>query len=245
MAYDIRLALLCGSDIPIPECKLIIHQPKLKDIALIGESEFFTGVQTLCVNKNMIIQGETLLANTNNFQIFMTMMQEKETADKKEAIQQLFPLIFPNQQLLLTPRSIILRDYNNKENITIDESNFEAFQKIVSQIFCINSGPMNTQAFNPRDEKAREIARKLMLARQKVAAQKQEGEGSIFSQYISVLTVGLNSMSLSDCYNLTMFQLFDLVERYMLYVNWDLDVKSRLAGGKPDKQPDNWMKNLH
>ena len=45
--------------------------------------------------------------------------------------------------------------------------------------------------------------------------------------------------------DLTMFQLYDLVERYGLYVNWDIDIRSRLAGGKPDKQPDNWMKNIH
>ena len=104
---------------------------------------------------------------------------------------------------------------------------------------------MTTQAFNPGSAKAKEIADKLMRARQRVAAQKAEGEGSIFAQYISVLTVGLHSMTIEDCQNLTMYQLFDLVERYMLFTNWDLDVKSRLAGGKPDKQPDNWMKNIH
>ena len=106
MAYDIRLALMCGTDIPIPECQVTIHQPKIKEIALIGESEFFTGIQTLCVNKNMLAQGETLLQNTSNFQIFMTIMQEKETVDKKEAVQQLFPILFPKQQLLITPRSL-------------------------------------------------------------------------------------------------------------------------------------------
>ena len=26
----------------------------------------------------------------------------------------------------------------------------------------------------------------------------------------------------------------NLIERYMLYVNWDMDVRGRLAGGKPD-----------
>ena len=51
-------------------------------------------------------------------------------------------------------------------------------------------------------------------------------------------------MSLDDCINLTMYQLYDLVERYMLYVNWDLDIKSRLAGAKGDSKPDNWMKNI-
>jgi hypothetical protein len=45
---------MCGTDIPIPECQLIVHQPRLREIALIGDSDFFTGVQTLSVNKNMI-----------------------------------------------------------------------------------------------------------------------------------------------------------------------------------------------
>ena len=81
---------MSGVDIPIPECQLIIHQPKLKEIALIGEPTFFTGIQTLCINKNMISQGETLLENTNNFQIFMTVMKEKETVDKKRRFNNYF-----------------------------------------------------------------------------------------------------------------------------------------------------------
>lgn len=243
MSYDLKLALMCGTDIPIPECQLVVHQPRLCEIALIGDTDFFTGVQTLCVNKSMIAQGETLLTNTNNFQIFMTIMQEKETADKKEAVKQIFPLILPKYQMILTPRSIILK--NENENIVIDESNFEIFQQVLIKIFCINTGPMEMQSFNPQGKKAKEIAEKLMRARQRVAAQKAENGGSIFAQYISILTVGLNSMSIEDCKKLTMYQLFDLVERYMLYVNWDLDIRSRLAGGKTEKQPDNWMKNIH
>ena len=31
---DIRLALMCGTDIPLPECQLVIHQPRIKEIAL-------------------------------------------------------------------------------------------------------------------------------------------------------------------------------------------------------------------
>ena len=135
---------------------------------------------------------------------------------------------------------------NNEHNsVIIDENNFEALQKVIESIFCINSGPMETQSFNPQSQKAKEIADKLMRARQRVAAQKQGESGSIFSQYISVLTVGLNSMSLRECEELTMYQLFDLVERYMLYVNWDLDIRSRLAGAKAEKQPENWMKKIH
>ena len=50
---DIRLALMCGTDIPLPECQLVIHQPRIKEIALVGEEDFYTGVQCLNLNKMM------------------------------------------------------------------------------------------------------------------------------------------------------------------------------------------------
>ena len=104
---------------------------------------------------------------------------------------------------------------------------------------------MGQSAFNPADEQARKIAEKLMRGRQIVAAQSGNDNSSTLSQYISTLTVGLGSMSLQECMDLTMYQLFDLIERYMLYINWDIDIRARLAGGKPDSKPDNWMKNIH
>ena len=75
---DIRLALMCGIDIPIPEIQATIHQPKIKEIAFLGEKDFFTGVQCLSIDKNILKQDRTLLQSTNNFQIFMTIMSEAE-----------------------------------------------------------------------------------------------------------------------------------------------------------------------
>lgn len=239
---DKRLALMCGTDIPIPECQIVIHQPKIKEIALIGESDFFSGIQCLCLNKSMFVKDETVLADTNNFQIFMTIMSEKEAIEKKLAVQSVCTLLFPKHKVMFTPRSMLLSGENQ---VMIDETNFEALQAIISDICCLKTGPMDQQAFNPANNKAREIAEKLMRGRQRVAAQKGENNISIFSQYLSILTVGLGSMSLQDAMDLTMFQLYDLVERYMLYVNWDMDVRCRLAGGKPENQPDNWMKTIH
>ena len=240
---DIRLALMCGTDIPIPECQLTIHQPRLSEIALIGEEDFFAGVQCLCLNKSMFSQDESLLQNVNNFQIFMTIMSEKEAIEKKQAVQQVAPLFFPLMNMSFTPRSIILS--GGGQTILIDENNFEQLQSVISSICCLKTGPMDQQTFNPANQKAKEIADKLMRGRQRVAAQKGGESASLLSQYISTLTVGLSSMSLKDVMGLTMYQLYDLVERYMLYINWDMDVKCRLAGGKPDSQPENWMKNIH
>lgn len=240
---DTRLLLMTGTDYPVPECQLNIHQPIIKEIGLIGQSDFFTGIQCLCLNKTMFAKDEIDLLNTSNFQIFMTIMQQKETVDKKFAVQQVCNLFFPNYKLVFTPRSMLFFKDDNT-SIQIDENNFEFLQKSISEICCMKDGPMDQQSFNPANEKAREIAEKLMRGRQKVAEEKGEINISIFTQYLSILSIGL-TMPLSELINLTMYQLYDLIERYMLYVNWDMDIRCRLAGGSPDSQPDNWMKNIH
>lgn len=239
---DLRLALMCGTDIPIPECKLVAHQPRIDEIAFIGEEDFFIGAQTININKSMIEKGETLLEDTNNFHIFMTIMTE--VASKKEAVQKVLQITFPNYKINFLPRSLAF--IKETETSMIDENNFEILQATLREIFCLASNSIKQGAFNPADGRAAEIAKKLMRGRERVAAQKGEsGHGSIFAQYISTLTVGLNSMSLQDCMKLTVYQLFDLQERYQLYINWDIDIRSRLAGGKPDSEPDNWMENIH
>ena len=240
---DLLLGLMCGIDLPIPELQTTIHQPKIKEIAFVGEKDFFRGVQCLCIDKNIIAnQGESLLVNTNNFQIFMTMMKEKEMAEKKDSVINVLSLVFPKYRTLFTPRSIILQ---GDTQIMIDDSNFEILQEYLKEIFCFKSSMSQDLGFNPANETAKKIADKLMRGRQRVAELNGSADASIFSQYLSMLTVGLDSMSLQDLMDLTMFQLFDLVERYQLYINWDIDIRSRLAGGKPDGKPENWMKNIH
>lgn len=241
---DIRLALMAGTDIPIPECQLTLHQPTIKEISFMGEDDFFKGVQCLCLHKSMFVEGKDVPSDINNFQIFMTMMMDKSTVDKKDSVLQLLSILFPHYRVLLTPRSLLFQ--GDGDSKMVDESNFEQMQNILRQVFCAITGPMDQQAFNPANEQAREIAQKLMRGRQRVAAQKDGGTTqSAFSRYLSVLTVGLGSMSLLELTNCTMYQLYDLIERYILYINWDINIRTRLAGGKPDTQPEDWMKNIH
>ena len=239
---DYRLAMMCGTDLPVPECQLIIHQPRIKEISLLGEQEFFIGAQCLTLNKSMFVQDKEVLENINNFQIFMMVMNEKEAKDKRNATQQVLQLLLPSYKVLFTPRTLIFSQEG--QNTIIDETNFEFFQEVLKLVFCAKNGPMDQQSFNPQDQKAKEIAEKLMRGRARIAAEKGGSNSSVLSQYLSILTIG-TSMQLQNLMDLTMFQLYDLIERYDLYINWDIDLRSRLAGGKPDKHPDNWMKNLH
>ena len=239
---DLRLALMCGTDIPIPELQITLHQPTIKEIAYMGESDFFVAVQCLNVSKDLLQSGKVLLDGTTNFQIFMMIMQDKEAKEKKMAVQQLLAFLFPGFNAMFTPRSMVL----SKEgvSVTVDESNFSSLQNIAKEIFCVSNAKNQQNGFNPANEKAREIANKLMRGRQRVAEINGQANKSIFGQYLSILAVGL-PMSLQELMDLTMYQIYDLIERYQLYIGWDIDLRARMAGAKMESQPDNWMKNIH
>lgn len=241
--FDYRLALATGVDIPIPELQIIMHQPTIKEISMIGEQNFFNGVQLLSIQKSMYVEDETLLANTTNFQIFMTMMSEKQLRDKKEAVIETLSLLFPKAKIIFTPRSLLINEGENSS--IIDEGNFNILQELLQKIFCLSHS--DQQTFNPGNARAKAIADKLMKGRKRVAEAKakEQGDESMLGQYLSILTIGTSSMSFQNCLELTIYQLYDLVERYTMYVNWDLDIRSRLAGAKGDKPVENWMKPIH
>lgn len=240
-----ELALMCGTDIPCPQFQLTFHQPSIKEIAIIGETNFFTGVQCLLINKKLVnLPGNFDLSQITNFHIFMMVMQEKTEQIKKEAVQMVLSLICPDFNSTFIPnRSLLLT--KEGQTITIDENNFENFQEVIKEFLSpsFKDGADGTGTFNPQGKKAEEIAKKLMRGRERVAAQNAEGGGSALSQYISVLTVGLG-IPPKDISNLTLYGFFDLIERYMLYMNWDIDIRARMAGAKADKPIDNWMKKL-
>ena len=134
---DYRLGLMCGIDLPIPELQLVVHQPKIKEIAFIGEQNFFIGAQCLCINKK-ILTDSSIPDNTNNFQIFMMVMSDKETIDKKIATQQTLTLLFPNAKVFFTPKAMLIQEEGSNA-IMVDEENFEILQEVLEKIFCFDS----------------------------------------------------------------------------------------------------------
>ncbi len=236
---DIDLALYTGVDIPIPECQLLIHQPTIKEISMVGEKQFLTGIQVFCIDKEQFKQDGTDLSNTSNFQIFMTIMSEKEAKESKEAVKDALSLIIPNSKINFTPRALLL-NYNGA-NIIINEGNFEYFQTILRQVFCLKK---KEDDFNPVNEQARKIAEKIKKGRERVAKLKGDDIGSVYARYLSALSIGLK-IPVTVLVNYTIYQVLDSLERYGLYTNWDLDIRSRLAGAKADGKPEDWMRNIH
>lgn len=238
---------MAGIDIPIPELQLTIHVPVIKEIALMGETKFFMAIQYLCLDKESLIQDETLLSSLTNFQVLMKVLEQSQDKDKKNAVIMLLTLLFPDYIPVITRNSIILTKQGENQPLLIDDNNFDIFQSVLKEILCVNSlFQGNNVIYNPANDRAKEIAEKLMRGRRKVAEIKSKGNNeSVLTRYISILTIGSNTMSLEDCLNLNMFQIFDLMERYNAFIEWDVDLRVRLAGGKPDKPVESWMRDIH
>ena len=250
-----KLALLTGVDIPIPELQLTLHQPRIREIAYVGELEYFLTLQLLCFDKNAIMaanpKGSSVLQIMSDFQIFMTLISPLDEDEKKERYGQVIDvltILIPGYtvQIMDNNLGIYLNNPTTKHNLMINDTNFTILKEAITDFSGVNNATGGQNAgFKPKGAKAARIAAKLLKARARVAQSKGQSNDGTLGRYVSILTVGLSSMSLDDCLNLTVYQLYDLMERYGLYVGGDLDIRSRLAGGKPDDKPDDWMKDLH
>lgn len=246
MNRDLKLNLMVGLDIPIPEIQTSIHPPTIKEIALMGEQDFFMAMQYLCVDKESLIQDKNLLGKLTNFQVLMKVLEQSQDKTKKSAIQTLLLLLFPSYNSVILPASIILNS-KDKQPITIDDNNFDILQQYIKEVLCATSMFQGENVvYNPSNAAAKKIADKIMAGRRKIAQLKSDNSNtSILTRYLSILTIGTNTMSINECKELNLFQLFDLIERYEAFVEWDADLRVRLAGGKPDHEVETWMRDLY
>lgn len=254
MMYKIdTLTLLSGIDIPIPELKVNIHQPTIREIAYIGERSFYQASSLLTLSKedlalrdNMSDEDKAYLLSQSNFQVLMSIVHQGDGQIQKVNLLVLLTLLFPKFKIDLEERFIMLTPIEGQGMAIIDENNFEILQSITKVILCLGRGGDGQDEFNPAGDKAKAIADKIKQGRAKIAAQKEqkEEEVSILSRYISGLSIGTNSLDIKKLLDLTLYQLFDQLERYGLFTANDLGIKAKMAGAK-DVEDVDWLKNIH
>ena len=242
------LLLLSGNDIPFPEAQLTIHQPTIKEIAYIGEENFYTGCEFLKFSKDKLDEKDRIhLENYSNFDVLMSIMKEKNAVVQKNKIcvSMVLAIMFPLYSISFSDTAIIFKKEGTEEVCLINNNNFEEFKKILNQIFCLGQGTGIDGDYNPSGDIAKRIADKLNRRKQKLAEIKpQEHKIAILSRYLSILTIGQN-MNLNDLLQYTVYQLFDIFERYQLKVQNDFYFKAKLAGASDLQEVEDWMKDIH
>ena len=163
---------LSGSPVPVNMCAIYITQPTIKQIIQFGEVNFLMAVHLLTNIEDFLgdirNQGNLELDTMSNFQILLMLVEQDPSV--KKTLNTLFELIFPDYEIKYTKNSInfSLRKDENKNMIgQITPFTFETFQRVIKELFSLD-GKANGDDYNPANEAAQEIAKKLKRGKQKI-----------------------------------------------------------------------------
>lgn len=219
---------LSGSPVPVNMCAIYITQPTIKQIIQFGEVDFLMAVHLLTNIEDFLgdirNQGNLELDAMSNFQILLMLVEQDPSI--KKTLNTLFELIFPDYDIKYTKNSMnfSLRNDENKNMIgQITPFTFEIFQRAIKELFSLD-GKANGDDYNPANEAAKEIAKKLKRGKQKInelAGKNNKGDMSLFGTYASILSIGM-MIDINVFFNYTPFQLQDSFNRYLLKVKYDL-----------------------
>lgn len=235
-----ELLLQTGGEIPFAIARVTIHQPRLKEIGLIGEPNFHMGSHFLLFNKNDLpSEGKVDLEKQSNFNIFMSVMNSHDGAKHKIDALMVLALLFPEAKIKIEADKILLQLENFSSSI--NEHNFKEFQGIVAQMFCLGEEGDKEQ-YNPADAIAKRIADKLKKRKEKLAKAKGQDVNkiNIYSKFISILSVGLKKDK-NELSNYTVYQLRDEIKRFQAKQQFDIYLKAKLAGAQDLEEVENWM----
>lgn len=230
------LLFLSGNDIPFIEAQLIIHQPTIKEIGLIGEEAFFTGCQLLNFSKNLLTEEDkTNLEDKTNFDILIAILREQNAVMQKNrnCVNMVLALIFPDYKIQIKQDCILLEREGDENKYQINGSNFENFKEIISIMFNLKQDEQAT--FNPSGELAKKIAAKLQKRHQKLAEDKPDKKIDILSRYVSILSVAQHK-DMNILLNYTIYQLYDEFKRNELKMGYDIYLKAKMAGAQDLKE---------
>ena len=237
---------IAQKDIPFDGIKL--HNPTISELSEIfsHEEDFFFTLKLFNTPLDELFDSSE--KNITEFQMFQIMLitpQQIEglTIEKKKAIIDFMQLLFKGYEASINNSAFM---FTKSDTIfVLNDRNFKQFKHVVSNMFGTEdflSGKNNEDGFNPIDERAQAIADKILKGRQKVAEEKgQNHTKGIIENYISILSIGLKIPPFTLC-EFTFYNLIQEYKRFIAKVEWDLDIKQRLAGGDPQESPDFWMK---
>ena len=243
-----ELSLELGIDLPFLEAGVTIHQPRLKEIAYVTENRFWLGCQLLKFDKeNLTEQDKNSLSNWSNFNIIMSMIQEKniESQQAKLNVLSILTLLFPNYTINLGTKAIQLQHSQTKEKAEISNNNFQIFKNTINEMFCLKGG--DDKQYNPAGDLAKKIADKFKKARAKkmqLASGGRDQKISILSRYISILTVG-QKKDMNSFQDYTVYQLMDEFNRFELKLRYDSWQRFKAAGCSGMDDPEDWLKDIH
>lgn len=195
----------------------------------------------------MLEKLEEEMAFMSDFQLILRMVEAD--AENKVCFEGLLYLILPNLSKCFSDEQILiltLKDPNEESGsrqMIVNDREFSLIKKVVEDMF--QSDEINKPEFNPANDKAAEIAEKIMARRRKIAAEKGllNQEHSALATAISVLSTS-NYLDLNSVLNYTVPQLHYQVERSRKLVEYQTQMTLGAFGGLKDVEISDWTSSI-
>ena len=253
MIKDNVLLFFTKNDIPFVQGELILHNPTITQIALLGDQIFFKGCHLLNFSKeDLNEEGKKSLNNLSDFEVLMTILRNKDLTiqEVKICLQEVFLLILPDYKVVFLPNSILFsrKTQEGFEEHSLTKDNFEGFKNIVSEMFCLKyiQGEDGQGNYNPGGPQARALVKKFQERQAKLAklkGKKDKTSVEVLYRYISILAVG-QQKDINQLMNYSLYQLVDQFRRFKMADDYETVFRLRTAGAKDVESVPNWMGDL-
>ena len=237
--------LVTGEDIFVTPLDISIKQPTLKDIFISSEEDFFYFLNLFTIDKEKILKNEEEnpeLKNIQNFDLFLALLYQ-DVDRAYSGLCNFFSLLLPDCKLVELNENGFIFSIGEGKVLILNRLNFDTFREVLIEMFFMGETNSKKKDYNPQGDRAKEIAKKLQAAKEKTAKKGVDNSPTLVD-YITILVVGLNSYTLEQILNLTLYQMFLLMERFSLHHHFDIDLRCRLAGSTSEEELDNWMKKM-
>ena len=238
------LKLISGAPITVPGLELTIYQPKLYEIAMIGEEKFYEYLSYFKINKKTVLSKikekelVEILEQKTDYEI-LKLFSDNEPAIEK-GVSVILNLVLKDMEIIkLNPFFIFIKNQAGQQYVINDEY-FTIIKEILYKIFALED---QKQEFNPANNLAAEIAKKLQERKEKLARLQGKKDQSLFADFISILAVGLNCADISKILNLTVYQILNLMKRFGMYNQYNVQIQAMLQGAE-DVELIDWLQKI-
>jgi len=237
---DLELCLLAGYPIETEVGKL--YPLKLKDIVEIGLTKYneYLGIATFDINDIDLGDINIVEGEISTFE-FILVNCHYQSSFKDKFIEAL-SLFFKESVSLDIENNIFYIGEKEEEKI-INNDNYEYIQDLLMKQNYLKKE--KKEDYNPGNEQAKKFIEK--LKKNKRNAPKPKSDVSLHS-IVSGIAWKSNNISIFDVWNLTIYQIYDAVQRMDLIDNYEGHLQGIFAGTIDPKKLDfkniNWTKIL-
>lgn len=265
-----KLHILAGTPIPVRSMGTIISQPKIREIAAIGEDRYFTVLSLfqkanreefkseilkseearikkekpdfeMTEDDKREIEFELDIAYPSDFSVFIYLL--KTFPDLKSSFESFLYIIFPSLRKIAWVPTLNLT-FAGEEAIDFTEDMFAEVKDIVLSSLNYRTAEEQRAEFNPANNMASEIADKIKRAKEKRNTEVSSNSTESPLADMSSILASSSNLSIQEVMDMTYPQLVIQYERSSLLLGFVNQIRASAFGGLDPDDIIDWTKTL-